>query len=126
MYYVQVNRSLSPTQLKDIHFLMEELGFRICRVKCDEQKPSYAKCISTGRKCDGYTNPAPFPGRENGVVPAERDRGNAKDFDYARVNSPSFDTPGDRNEQRSFRYFRSRSVQDISGYFDSEFWEHRL
>ncbi|KAL4923310.1 Zn(II)2Cys6 transcription factor [Aspergillus undulatus] len=32
-------------------------GCRTCkirRVKCDEQRPSCAKCISSGRKCDGY------------------------------------------------------------------------
>jgi hypothetical protein len=27
---------------------------RIRRVKCDEGKPNCQRCISTGRKCDGY------------------------------------------------------------------------
>ena len=27
---------------------------RIRKVKCDEQKPSCARCVTTGRKCDGY------------------------------------------------------------------------
>ncbi|KAL2069623.1 hypothetical protein VTL71DRAFT_14302 [Oculimacula yallundae] len=30
---------------------------RIRKVKCDENKPSCKKCLSTGRKCDGYDSP---------------------------------------------------------------------
>ncbi|KAJ5501987.1 hypothetical protein N7463_004861 [Penicillium fimorum] len=32
---------------------------KVRRVKCDEEKPHCRRCISTGRKCDGYTHP-PF------------------------------------------------------------------
>ncbi|KAJ5694052.1 hypothetical protein N7536_004464 [Penicillium majusculum] len=32
---------------------------KIRRVKCDEEKPQCRRCISTGRKCDGYPHP-PF------------------------------------------------------------------
>jgi hypothetical protein len=37
--------------------------------------------------------------------------------------SPSLDIPDDVNERRSFFYFRSRTVPDISGCFESEFWD---
>ncbi|KAK1461286.1 C6 zinc finger protein [Colletotrichum melonis] len=30
---------------------------KIRRIKCDEARPSCARCISTGRKCDGYISP---------------------------------------------------------------------
>ncbi|KAL2807765.1 hypothetical protein BJX63DRAFT_60948 [Aspergillus granulosus] len=30
---------------------------KIRRVKCDEGKPSCSRCVSTGRKCDGYASP---------------------------------------------------------------------
>ncbi|KZL86906.1 c6 zinc finger domain protein [Colletotrichum incanum] len=30
---------------------------RIRRIKCDEKRPSCSRCISTGRKCDGYISP---------------------------------------------------------------------
>ena len=33
------------------------LGFRIRRVKCDENKPFCKKCAVTGRTCDGYESP---------------------------------------------------------------------
>ncbi|KAJ5373600.1 hypothetical protein N7517_005606 [Penicillium concentricum] len=32
---------------------------KVRRVKCDEEKPHCRRCISTGRKCDGYAHP-PF------------------------------------------------------------------
>lgn len=31
------------------------------RVKCDEIRPSCQRCLSTGRKCDGYTLPGSNP-----------------------------------------------------------------
>jgi len=34
---------------------------RIRRVKCDEGKPFCTRCVSTGRKCDGYSTPTPPP-----------------------------------------------------------------
>ncbi|ETN41333.1 uncharacterized protein HMPREF1541_03268 [Cyphellophora europaea CBS 101466] len=32
---------------------------RIRKVKCDEVRPACRKCLDTGRKCDGYSKPAP-------------------------------------------------------------------
>jgi hypothetical protein len=35
----------------------------------------------------------------------------------------SSETPGDEAERRSFYYLRERTIYDISGYFESEFWD---
>ncbi|KXJ97235.1 hypothetical protein Micbo1qcDRAFT_229953 [Microdochium bolleyi] len=37
------------------------LTCKIRKVKCDEAKPSCARCTSTGRKCDGYADQEPAP-----------------------------------------------------------------
>ena len=87
-------------------------------MKCDEQKPECFRCRGTGRKCDGY---------------AVEGRGLCDDnLDLTRIsicapgaitsNSISFDLPGNGKERRSFHYFRDRTVPDLSGYFQSEFW----
>ena len=38
-------------------------------------------------------------------------------------NSIPFHLPGNGRERRSFHYFRDRTVPDLSGYFQSEFWD---
>lgn len=40
----------------------------IRKVKCDETKPQCKKCISTGRKCDGYSTTASKPKGGNGCT----------------------------------------------------------
>ncbi|KAI1404623.1 hypothetical protein F4819DRAFT_503632 [Hypoxylon fuscum] len=42
---------------------------RIRRIKCDETKPACTRCTSTGRKCDGYSGPAPARRRKPSADP---------------------------------------------------------
>lgn len=91
-------------------------------MKCDEQHPECFRCRGTGRKCDGYS--------AEGLISRGRDLDNP---DPARIstylpdsiasNSISFDLPGSGRERRSFDYFRDQTVPDLSGYFQSEFWD---
>lgn len=76
------------------------------KVKCDEEKPHCARCIKTGRKCDGYGPPpvgsyswSELLGKQP-IVPAITARRNSKDGRalefYHQVVAPAFSRfPGD-------------------------------
>ncbi|KAJ5334617.1 hypothetical protein N7452_007020 [Penicillium brevicompactum] len=65
------------------------------RVKCDEQRPSCLRCLSTQRICEGYVNPI-----QPSLTP---------------------DTLRDE-ERRAFLYFRSRTTHRIFGHQDANDW----
>ncbi|KAE9362684.1 hypothetical protein N431DRAFT_424500 [Stipitochalara longipes BDJ] len=102
-------------------------GCRVCkirRVKCDETKPACTRCTSTGRKCEGYPASKPSPSSRDSRSPSAK----SPDLALAALGSLSIyrvssDIPGDKAERRSFYYLRERAVYDISGYFESEFWD---
>ena len=97
---------------------------RIRRIKCDETKPHCRECTRTGRKCDGYI-PVSAP------TPPSEDRSALKlDLRYSSPSSSigssiSFDIPGTETERLTFDFFRTRTVPQLSGFLDSDFW-HRL
>lgn len=70
---------------------------RIRHVKCGEEKPACLRCTSTGRKCDGY-------------VPAG----------FIQLN---IDVPGDHEERRGYHFFRLKSIGEILGHQDADFWK---
>jgi hypothetical protein len=73
-------------------------------VKCDETKPDCMRCTSTGRRCEGYPIsvwPAPAPS----------------------LYTLTWDNHASNAERRSFSYMRERAIYDISGYFESDFWD---
>ncbi|PVI08475.1 hypothetical protein DM02DRAFT_3510 [Periconia macrospinosa] len=74
------------------------------RVKCDEQQPSCQKCISTGRKCEGYKTH-----HEWVVVVAPPRR-------------PVTDGFEDDRSRRHFDYFRTHAVHKLSRFFDPDHW----
>ncbi|APA10623.1 hypothetical protein sscle_06g053930 [Sclerotinia sclerotiorum 1980 UF-70] len=85
---------------------------KIRRVKCDEAKPSCERCVSTGRKCDGYITDLK---RLSPEVQSTSD--------IQRL--PTF-LLGSVEERRSFQYFVSNTAAELSGYFDTSFWEHLI
>lgn len=50
MHYLSVSSLNAPFSSKIMTFKLS----RIRRVKCDEARPNCRRCISTGRRCDGY------------------------------------------------------------------------
>lgn len=84
------------------------------RIKCGEEKPSCLRCISTGRKCDGY-------------LPIDRScsskSGSTAVASLVLLVSPSENFPAGDRESRSLLYFKARTVPQLSGFFGSEFWE---
>ncbi|SPO07201.1 uncharacterized protein DNG_09895 [Cephalotrichum gorgonifer] len=74
---------------------------RIRRVKCDETRPACTRCVSTGRRCDGYTS-----------LPA-------------LVRQPDHSASPFRSswdERRMFFFFRTETALQVAGPFDQSFW----
>ena len=88
-------------------------------MKCDEGKPSCLRCTDTGRKCDGYPPILKTQRRSNVTINATADQG----FMIRKASSPAFEIFEDDVERRSFAFFKDRTLEEISGYFPSDFWE---
>ncbi|KAF5987566.1 transcriptional regulatory protein moc3 [Fusarium bulbicola] len=78
---------------------------RIRRVKCDEDKPSCHRCVSTGRKCDGYD-----------LTPL---------VSSGRILQPIVSGGSDPESQAIYQ-FRTRIATLISSSFDANFWTYDL
>ena len=68
---------------------------KIRRIKCDEQKPSCSKCLSTGRACDGYRT----------------------------LKTLLFEICKDGREKRSFHYYRECTANEVCSEVDVSFWK---
>ncbi|KAI5369289.1 Putative zn(2)-C6 fungal-type DNA-binding domain-containing protein [Septoria linicola] len=82
---------------------------KIRRVKCDEQKPECQRCISTGRKCDGY---APLH-----KEPTVHSIGSTPTLQAA----PTLFLAS-QEELRALQYFHLNTAPQLASYFDAEFW----
>nr|RBQ98630.1 hypothetical protein FVER53263_20009 [Fusarium verticillioides] len=77
---------------------------RIRRVKCDEDKPSCNRCVSTGRKCDGYyLTPLTLGGR---------------------LQLQPIVSGGSDPESQAIYQFRTRIAALIASSFDAHFWTY--
>ena len=103
---------------------------RIRRVKCDEQKPECHRCVSTGRKCDGYS-----------ILPfSRRDFQQAASVSTSRQASPSYQHQAggiiprlvtdpafeDLLEKRYFQFFRQKTIASTNSTVDSRFWDRTI
>ncbi|PYH42547.1 Zn(II)2Cys6 transcription factor [Aspergillus saccharolyticus JOP 1030-1] len=79
---------------------------KIRRIKCDETKPSCKKCVSTGRRCDGYA-----PVRQGQLQQAP------SAWDFISTDSTELD---------SFWFFQSVTTSTLAEYFDPGFWSKQL
>lgn len=90
-------------------------------VKCDEQRPSCQKCLSTGRQCDGYAanyqdDPTYSSGySSNSITPPA--------LELQLIRAPSGGILGSEKECRAFHFFYRRSIPQLSGFFGSDFWD---
>jgi hypothetical protein len=84
--------------------------FRVRKIKCDEAKPSCKRCLTTGRKCDGYTSDI--------MISSE-----ALKDSTGLIQRISLHIPGNAEEKRSFDFFLRNTAAELSGYYDSPFWE---
>ncbi|KKY27570.1 putative c6 zinc finger domain protein [Phaeomoniella chlamydospora] len=84
---------------------------RIRKVKCDETRPDCYRCLSTGRRCDGYASKANQPRRVTDIaIPAPLQfLHEASDF-----------------EKRYFQKFLCSTGPSLSGPLDTEFWQRTI
>lgn len=92
---------------------------KIRRVKCDEKKPRCEKCTSTGRTCDGYIRFYEDPNSTYGKCAVAEPRSSA----MVVIPNPVFDTRGSVEERRCFDFFLNRTASQLSGFWDSDFWD---
>ncbi|EQB49560.1 hypothetical protein CGLO_11110 [Colletotrichum gloeosporioides Cg-14] len=83
---------------------------KIRKVKCDETKPSCTRCLSTGRKCDGYQQPPPTAKAVLEVPTSQPHRV------FYGVTS--------QTEGRALQYFCETVGPFLSGTVDPYFWTH--
>ncbi|KAF1966365.1 hypothetical protein BU23DRAFT_518131 [Bimuria novae-zelandiae CBS 107.79] len=89
---------------------------RIRRIKCDEAKPSCKRCTSTGRKCDGYTTSGlSGPALAVAYAPPQ----------FLRNPSHALDL-NSTQEQEAFHFFKNQTAYELSGFFDSVFWQFEV
>lgn len=120
-----------------------DLVYRIRRVRCDEEKPACNRCVSTGRKCDGYEAPSFSATSDSTVLPV---RSSETSFHSPPDSPPSSHTSityrhnggflppqatadvklalprTNPEELRSYRYFIEVTAPSIAGCFDVKFW----
>ncbi|KAI1388041.1 uncharacterized protein F4822DRAFT_300714 [Hypoxylon trugodes] len=82
------------------------LTCKVRKVKCDEGKPHCRRCVSTGRKCDGY-------------VPVASST--SLSWHRPRHLFPNVD---DVKERRALQFFCQAAGPSLSGPMDPYFWTH--
>ena len=111
LYHLQVRLSLSPDPLPPFSNTLTE-NHRARRVKCDERKPHCIRCLQSGKNCEGYTRSSPsLPLSKLSLSPKA-----------SQISKPM----GNRTEQRALRWFHARTVPDLLGYFEPDFWRCRV
>ena len=88
---------------------------KIRKVKCDELRPICQRCLSTGRKCDGYASRSKAGSRSPSTESA-----------IVRVNSPTTYANLEQAEVQSFEFFIQRVVPGFSRIVDNHFWHQLL
>ncbi|KAL2786953.1 hypothetical protein BJX66DRAFT_19476 [Aspergillus keveii] len=79
------------------------------RVKCDEGKPSCSRCLSTGRKCDGYAIQEPGPRPGGGPL-------------ALHPVAPSVPA----TESRALDFFFHTTSPQLAGFLDADFWKRTV
>ena len=111
--HMQVSDNHSHTFSALIH--TTNTANRVRKVKCDEGRPACNKCVSTGRKCDGY-------GIWGGGGSAHTHHTSGRIA--LRPNPfPLFVNAAGEEEHCSFEWFRCRASKKIPGPFQSMFWD---
>jgi hypothetical protein len=108
-------------------------------VRCDEQKPACNRCISTGRKCEGYKKPPSTSKAPLVPLTTRKSSPTSSSVSSASTSQHSFATPAhphpglklalprsNVDEVRSFRYFLEVTAPLLAGVFEVDFWLHNV
>ncbi|KAJ5833024.1 hypothetical protein N7474_001335 [Penicillium riverlandense] len=85
-------------------------GCAICksrRVKCDEERPSCRRCVSTGRDCPGYTEEL----RPSVAI---------------KIYKIPFKAPGSRQDRELLHFFCCETAGCLSRFSDTTLWTHLI
>lgn len=85
-------------------------SIRVRRIKCDESKPICQRCSTTGRKCDGYSSDITI----SSLTPEKSTN---------LIQRIAVHPLGSAEEKRGFDFFLRNTAAELSGYYDSSFWE---
>ncbi|KAF9875313.1 C6 zinc finger domain protein [Colletotrichum karsti] len=85
---------------------------KVRRIKCDERRPACARCVTTGRKCDGYAAPAKASYSWEELL---RER-SPTDDELAPLNNISL------VERRSMSFFQRVAAPGLAGPLNKYFW----
>lgn len=96
------------------HTLTKRL-YRIRRIKCDEAEPSCGQCRRGRRVCDGYPNKALLIGYESSQ--------SSVSLIIPPLSPLIFQS---KHEKRCFDFFRHRTIPQLTGPFESPFWDRLL
>ncbi|OHE91708.1 C6 zinc finger protein [Colletotrichum orchidophilum] len=91
---------------------------KIRRIKCDEARPSCARCISTGRKCDGYVLP-PTTTYSWAQLLRSCPLQNTSSIRAAQPSKASR-----VHAERAMDYYRKVTAPQFSGSLNSYFWSN--
>ncbi|KAI9846320.1 MAG: hypothetical protein M1837_004173 [Sclerophora amabilis] len=99
---------------------------KIRRVKCDEQKPACERCLSTGRRCDGYAT-------RNGDGKGSDDNSDEvvhQNWPYITAplsgSAPSVIPAAGAQEHHSLQFFLCRTLLELWGQSKPEGWVQTL
>ncbi|KAH8703643.1 hypothetical protein BGW36DRAFT_288499 [Talaromyces proteolyticus] len=105
---------------------------KIRRVKCDETKPDCRRCLSTGRKCDGYEDAelSPPSHRESDIPGSQTTQLVVpyRDSAHHLLSTPSTQhlLPGNETENQYFDFFRLVTTSNLANSFDFGFWSYNI
>ncbi|KLO81891.1 uncharacterized protein LW93_7053 [Fusarium fujikuroi] len=91
------------------------------RIKCDESKPSCAKCLRSGWICDYGAVSASSESESSPVMMS----GSSALLPIASYSIP-FKIPGSQKDRRLLHYFCVQGSEDISGFLASDFWSQTV
>jgi hypothetical protein len=89
------------------------ISSRSRRVKCDEQKPSCARCIRAGRECKGYPPAAKNSQLHNGELSLNIP---------IKAYSIPFKVPGSRTDRQLLHFYCSDAAGNLSDFYHRELW----
>lgn len=84
-------------------------------MKCDEGRPSCAKCLKSGWKCGGYETNIGHESNSSTTTPSP------PILAIANYSLP-FRVPGSQVDRQVLHYFFVQGSHDIAGFLDSAFW----
>lgn len=99
------------------------------RVKCDEGKPACLRCTNGGHECGGYDDLQEQKRKSmakcGSVVLLPQFEDKHQILPVVTLSGP-LSVTGSSEDQRSFDFFRSKTVHVLTGYFDNDFWKKLL